>query len=318
MQHRLQQQFQVQFDFSQTYVVAVSGGLDSVVLLDMMARIGGLKIIIAHFDHQIRGAESARDAQFVRQLAEKYGLKYQMAFGDLGAAASEDQARQARYQFLRTVAAEVGGVICTAHHQDDIVETVALNLTRGTGWRGLAVLGARDIKRPLLLFNKQQLREYAQAAQLEWCEDSTNASSRYLRNRLRQRLTQQVSAEAEAMVLELYQAQTALKSAIEAECQRFYQADGIYQRYFWIMIDITVAQELLQYIIKQDFRLTLTRPQLERAIIAIKTAQAGDVVELGEKLELVFKRRQFWLRAVEKSADLSYSQLIAKLRSIEA
>ena len=69
MQQTLQHQFQAQFDFTKTYLLAVSGGLDSVVMLDMMARIGGLKLVIAHFDHQIRGAEAARDAQFVRELA---------------------------------------------------------------------------------------------------------------------------------------------------------------------------------------------------------------------------------------------------------
>ena len=318
MQQTLQHQFQAQFDFAKTYLLAVSGGLDSVVMLDMMARIGGLKLVIAHFDHQIRGAESARDAQFVRELAEKYDIKYHMAFGELGATASEDQARQARYRFLRTVAHEIGGTICTAHHQDDIIETIALNLTRGTGWRGLAVLGATDIFRPLVLFNKQQLRDYAQTAGLNWCEDSTNSSDRYLRNRLRQRLATQLSPDAKQLLLELYQTQTALKTAIATECQRFYQPDGLYQRYFWIMIDQLTAQELLQSIIKRDFQLTLTRPQLERAILAIKTAQAGDILELGEKIELIIKRRHFSLRVVDHATGLSHHQLIDRLRAIDA
>ena len=111
MQQSLQARFQAQFDFSKTYVLAVSGGVDSVVMLDMMVRVGGLKLIIAHFDHQIRGDESTRDAQFVRQLAETYGVPYQLGFGGLGETASEDQARRARYRFLRVVAQEVGGVM---------------------------------------------------------------------------------------------------------------------------------------------------------------------------------------------------------------
>lgn len=318
MRQSLKHRFQAQFDFSQTYVLAVSGGVDSVVMLDMMARIGGLKLVIAHFDHQIRGEESARDAQFVRQLAERYGLKYYMEFGELGEAASEDQARRARYRFLRSVAKEVDGVICTAHHQDDVIETVALNLTRGTGWRGLAVLGATDVLRPMLLFKKQQLLNYAQQAELDWCEDSTNASDRYLRNRLRQRLTDNLSQEAHDLIIELYHRQLTLVPAIAAQCHQFYRPDGRYQRYFWIMIDMTEARELLQYIIKQDFQVSLTRPQLERAILAIKTASSGDIIEVGEKLELVFRRSQFSLRVVDKARDLSHNQLIAKLRAIDA
>ena len=317
MQQSLQAQFQAQFDFSKTYVLAVSGGVDSVVMLDMMVRVGGLKLVIAHFDHQIRGDESTRDAQFVRQLTEKYGVPYQLGFGGLGETASEDQARQARYQFLRAVAQEVGGVICTAHHQDDVVETVALNLSRGTGWRGLAVLGANDIFRPMLLFNKQQILSYAKQAKLDWCEDSTNDSDRYLRNRLRQCLARDLSQQARELILELYQAQTALISAIEAECQRFYRVDGIYQRYFWIMIEPNVAQELLQHIIKKDFGVSLTRPQLERAIIAIKTARVGDITEVGEKIELVFRRSQFSLRRADKPSELGHDQLIAQLRAID-
>lgn len=318
MHYSLQRQFQAQFDFSQTYVLAVSGGVDSVVMLDMMARIGGLKLVIAHFDHQIRGEESARDAQLVRQLAKKYGLKYYMEFGELGPGASEDRARRARYRFLRTVAAEVGGVICTAHHQDDVIETIALNLTRGTGWRGLAVLGAQDVFRPMLLFKKQQLLNYARQAELDWCEDSTNTSDRYLRNRLRQRLTGNLSQETHDLIIELYHRQLTLVLAIAAQCHKFYRTNGQYQRYFWIMIDPAVAQELLQFIVKQDFQLSLTRPQLERAILAIKTARSGDITEVGEKLELVFRRSQFSLRVVDKARDLSHNQLIAKLRAIDA
>lgn len=296
MHNSLQIQFQAQFDLAKTYVVAVSGGLDSVVLLDMMARIGGLKIIVAHFDHQIRGEESARDAQFVRNLAKEYGFDYQIAFGNLGATASEEKARHARYQFLRTVAQETHGTLCTAHHQDDIVETIALNLVRGTGWRGLAVLGATDVMRPLLLFNKRQLRNYAQAAVLKWREDSTNTCNRYLRNRLRQRLAQSLSQETTNLILDLYRSQISLKQAIEAQCQRFYHPDGNYQRYFWIMIDSISAQELLQFIIRRDFQLSLTRPQLERAVIAIKTHQVGDIVELGQTIELILTKKQFKLR----------------------
>jgi hypothetical protein len=169
----------------------------------------------------------------------------------------------------------------------------------------------------MLLFNKQQILSYAKQAKLDWCEDSTNDSDRYLRNRLRQRLAGNLSQQARELVLELYQAQTALVPAIEAECQRFYRTDGIYQRYFWIMIEPNVAQELLQYIVKKDFGVSLIRPQLERAIVAIKTARSGDITEVGEKIELVFRRSQFSLCRADKPSELGHDQLIAQLRAID-
>ena len=295
MQHK-QQTFSDQFESSKTYVLAVSGGVDSVVMLDMIARINGLRLIIAHFDHQIRGLESTRDADFVRSLAKQYNLDYRIGFGKLGAHASEDQARQSRYRFLRSVARDVDGVVCTAHHQDDLIETIALNLTRGTGWRGLAVFGATDILRPLLGFTKQQLLIYARDRQLVWQDDSTNSNQRYLRNRLRQRLQAKLSPTARELLIELYQRQHQLAQTIRIECERFYQPSRRYQRYFWIMIDELAAQELLNFILKKDFNVSLTRPQLQYALIIIKTARSNDLAQLGEGIEVRFSRQEFWFK----------------------
>lgn len=290
----MQQQFQAQLDFSQTYVLAVSGGVDSVVMLDMLARIGGLKLIIAHFDHQIRGADSAADAQFVRQLARQYGLPYQLGIGDLSGTASEEQARKARYAFLWQVTEEVNGRLCTAHHQDDVLETIAINLTRGTGWRGLAVMGDQRIFRPMLMFTKQQLINYATNYNLQWREDATNQSDRYLRNQLRKRLQQELSDQANQLLMELYHRQNLLVRGIKAQCQLFYQPSGRYQRYFWIMIDLASAQELLNFIVKRDFGVSLTRPQLQRALVVIKVARPRTAVAIGENLQLNCTRREFW------------------------
>ena len=132
------------------YVVAVSGGVDSVVLLDMVAQeVAPQRLIVAHFDHGIR-PESADDAAFVKSLAKQYGLTFETKREELGANASEELAREHRYAFLRDVAKRYSATIMTAHHADDIIETIAINMTRGTGWRGLAVLDSPGIERPLL------------------------------------------------------------------------------------------------------------------------------------------------------------------------
>ena len=130
------------------YVVAVSGGVDSVVLLHQMVQDGGSELVVAHFDHGIR-EDSDLDAQFVRELAQSYRLPCEVRREELGSGASEELARNRRYAFLREVAKKHRATIVTAHHMNDIPETIAINLTRGTGWRGLAVLGS-DVHRPLL------------------------------------------------------------------------------------------------------------------------------------------------------------------------
>ena len=141
------------------YVLAISGGVDSVVLLDVMSRTEK-DIVVAHFDHGIR-QDSAADARFVEALAAKYRAQYIGQREELGADASEEQARERRYAFLNDIAADFGGTVATAHHQDDIVETVALNLRRGARWRGLAGMSDSRILRPLSSWTKQQVYEYA-------------------------------------------------------------------------------------------------------------------------------------------------------------
>jgi len=138
------------------YVVAVSGGVDSVVLLDILARINTHQFIVAHFDHGIR-EDSAADARFVKALADKYELTFVCTREELGMTASEELARTRRYVFLKAVAQKLQAQLITAHHLDDLVETVMINKIRGTGWRGLAVFGDESIRRPLLTMSKQQL-----------------------------------------------------------------------------------------------------------------------------------------------------------------
>lgn len=289
-------EFVGQFQPGQKYLLAVSGGLDSVVMLDLLAQVSGLELVIAHFDHQIRGAESAGDAEFVQQLAKRYHLPVVVGYGGLGPDANEDHARQARYRFLKKVAQQKQAQLCLGHHQDDVLETIALNLQRGTGWQGLAVMGDATLLRPLLRFSKRQLLNYARRRQLVWREDSTNQQLKYRRNQVRARISNGLSVEAQQMLIELYRNQTLLKKAIFQQCQQFYQPSGHYRRYFWIMLDQASAMELLKFIIRQDFNLSLTRPQLERAWLAIKTAKPQAIAEIGEGLALTFSRQEWWFK----------------------
>lgn len=168
------------------YVVAVSGGVDSMVLLDLLSQQSNLQLVVAHYEHGIRD-NSDDDRKFVEQAAANYGLPFVYEHGRLGAKASEAMARQKRYDFLQRVVIEQGAIsVITAHHQDDLLETAVINIIRGTGRRGLSSLQSRnDVIRPLLSFSKKDLHNYATSHNLYWREDETNSSDAYLRNYIR-------------------------------------------------------------------------------------------------------------------------------------
>lgn len=270
-------------------VVAVSGGVDSVVLLDMLVATGEHDLMIAHFDHGIR-EDSAEDARFVAGLARNYGLPFETRREELGAGASEELARTRRYAFLRQVAKKYESQVTTAHHMNDIAETIAINLTRGTGWRGLAVLDS-DIYRPLLTQTKQELIDYALKHQLEWCEDSTNRSDAYLRNRLRQRMTDETLVRKLA---NLRDKQIGVKGEIHKELLGVV-GEAPYRRYFFSQIEVATAVECLRMITHAR----LTRPQAERLLLAIKTQKPGSRYDAGSGIKVHFTTRHFSLEMIK-------------------
>ncbi|MGH7477775.1 MAG: tRNA lysidine(34) synthetase TilS [Longimicrobiales bacterium] len=170
-------------------LVAVSGGLDSVVLLDLLRRLAPawqLTLTAAHFDHRMR-ADSATDAAFVDRVCRTLAVPLESAAAD-PAPRSEAAARAARYAFLRRTAQRLGADrVATAHHADDQVETLLFRMARGTGLRGLAGIPARRgrVVRPLLPFTRAALAAHAAVAGLEWREDPSNALRTYARNAIR-------------------------------------------------------------------------------------------------------------------------------------
>lgn len=272
------------------YVVAVSGGVDSVVLLDMLVKKGEDELIVAHFDHGIR-PESDADARFVKALATSYGLPFETKREELGESASEELARERRYEFLRGVAKKNEAELVTAHHYEDTIESIAINIIRGTGWRGLAVMSG-NIVRPLLSTSKNQLYEYALKHNLEWVQDETNHSKKYLRNRLRGKLRNELLAAHKVRLRALWQDQLELRRKITIELDEIISHQSILSRYFFSNIDETSAIELLKAVI-ENMGASLTRPQLRRALHAIKTLKPGSVFEAGAGVKLEFSQREF-------------------------
>ena len=172
-------------------LVAVSGGADSVTLLDLlsgMAKELGLSIVVAHADHGI-SSDSRTVGRSVKTLAEKYGLPFELAELSLGADATETEARRARYAWLRDVQRRRGSTyVVTAHHEDDQIETIVLRALRGSAPAGLAGIAARargGLVRPLLPFTRRELLDYAAARGLPAYDDPANRDPRHLRSWVR-------------------------------------------------------------------------------------------------------------------------------------
>lgn len=270
------------------YIVAVSGGVDSVVLLDLLSKTREHQLIVAHFDHGIR-ENSHEDAEFVKQLAEKYGHTFEVKREELGPQAGEALARERRYAFLQELAKKHNAQIVTAHHLDDLVETVAINFVRGTGWRGLAVFHP-SIIRPLIDMPKEKLVAYAKRHSLEWREDPTNKTEAYLRNRLRGR-AEFLPEDKKREIRALHAAQSELRKHIGQEIRQLVGDGPEYSRYLFIHLPAKVALEALRYVTKKK----LTRPQLERLLHAIKTNPHGTKFEAGTGITAHFTTRNFTL-----------------------
>jgi tRNA(Ile)-lysidine synthase len=174
-------------------LVAVSGGIDSVVLTHLLHRYG-YTIGLAHVNFGLREAESDADAAFVENMARQYGVPYHHTGFDTEAEAKQRgesiqvTARQLRYAWFGQVRTQYAyRYVATAHHLDDVLETVLLNLTRGTGLTGLTGIPicTAEVVRPLWFASREQIEAYAREQGLTWRDDASNATDKYARNRLR-------------------------------------------------------------------------------------------------------------------------------------
>jgi len=258
--------------------------------IDPWKQLAKADLIIAHFDHGIR-QDSRQDARFVASVAERMGILFESAREELGQGASEELARDRRYVFLRSVAQKHNAQLITAHHEGDVGETIAINLTRGTGWRGVAVLDTPGVNRPLLCVTKQEIREYADAHSILWHEDSTNTDTRYLRNALRQKMAE--SDDVIRQLAALRSRQIEIKRHVDSETERFISTVS-HSRYFFGHCGDAVAVELLRAICMRDGGgNSLTIPQRLRVLHAIKVAKPGTVIEAGDGVLVRFTRAEF-------------------------
>lgn len=208
-------------------ICAVSGGADSVALLFAMYLLApklDITLEAAHFNHCLRGEESAADAQFVVSLCDRLDIPLHMGQGSVvaGKKGLEAAARNARYGFLESL----DGKIATAHTADDNAETVLMHLVRGTGLKGLGGIAPvrGKVIRPMLTVTRQEVIDFLQDQNLTWREDSSNAEDVFLRNRLRHRVMPLLMEENPSLAQNLSDMALRLR---EDEALLTSQAEGI-------------------------------------------------------------------------------------------
>ncbi|MCX6156225.1 MAG: tRNA lysidine(34) synthetase TilS [Candidatus Kapabacteria bacterium] len=304
---------------SERIVLAVSGGVDSIVLLDLMDKAAknlNFELQIAHYNHQLRGKASIADEQFVHDISIQKKLKYHSSKGKVKEYAKknslsiEHAARILRYFFLERVARSNNiEIVATAHNFDDSIETFFLNLFRGSGLTGLS--GIRAVRplgkkvllmRPLIWATKQEIIEYANKNKLKWHEDESNELLNYTRNKLRLELLPLIEKEFNP----------ALKAVIGRTMNLLVQADDFIgnsvqkalpmliidakQNYFslnlsnFITLDSFLQAEIIQFMI-ENYILEMPVPlQSIDRVLKLLTAEVGSVCEINKDFIIIRDR----------------------------
>lgn len=223
-------------------LVGLSGGADSVCLLMILHQLG-YPVESVHCNFKLRGEESDRDEQFVIGLCERSNIQLHLIHFDTKTYAAlhkisiEMAARELRYNYFEQLRRDVNAqAICVAHHQDDSVETILMNLLRGTGLRGLTGIKPRNghIVRPLLCVSRRQIEQWLEAQGQPYITDSTNLVADVVRNKIRlnvvpqlQAITPAATENILATARRLAEAEHIYDHAIETSLQRLITADAV-------------------------------------------------------------------------------------------
>ncbi len=271
-------------------VVAVSGGPDSVTLLSALNNLyPGAELVVAHVNYQSRGQDSEADEAFTRRLAEqlKLPILVKKIRLDKDKAGFEARAREVRYHFFEEVRQkEKADVIAVAHHSDDVVETMLLNLRRGAGPRGLAGMPYRrgDIVRPLLDVTRSEIESYLAAKRLSYREDKSNQDTRYRRNWVRHKLLPRLRREnypdIDWQLRELAAKFLLLADAVEAEAARRKKSleivPGEYQLVSFLALSPLLQGEIIRELLG---KMDISRRHVAEVIKLLESSESGKYKE---------------------------------------
>ena len=308
------------------YVLAVSGGVDSMVLLHLLAQQNqvtgyglrvtdkakknsnlqpathNLELVVAHFNHGIR-SDAIKDEKLVRAVASRHKMSVEVERAQLGTRASEATARKARYDFLEAVRLKhKAKLIITAHHQDDLIETAILNIMRGTGRRGVSAISQNSkVLRPLLGYPKTTITSYAKKNNIVWREDSTNQDQTYLRNYIRGNVSTKLTKAQRAQLLENADkvAKTGIKiDQIIATLSRTIKKQDKINRYEFSLLPDEVGRELAMEWLRDMEMRRFDKKAIEKLAIALKTAKSGTIHPVVGNIELEVGERFAHLRTL--------------------
>lgn len=286
-----------------TYVLATSGGVDSMALLHLLRQRSDINLVVAHFDHGIRD-DSFLDARLVSEVAESHKLPVVVHRGNLGSSASEAKARKARYDFLTKVKKASGAkAIITAHHSDDVVETAIINLLRGTGRKGLSSLtSSNDMVRPLLKTPKIDIIKYAKQNDVRWREDSTNKNVKYLRNRVRHNIVTLFNDDQKTqfrdIVHQLHKLNKKIDGALVSQLH-IQPSTHVIDRKYFIKLPHNVAREFMATWLRARGISSFDKKTLERLVTASKTYKPGKRASVNKKHNLAIGREVLALEPKE-------------------
>jgi len=320
-------------------VVAVSGGSDSVALLRLLCLLREschLDVVCAHFNHQLRGAESDADEAFVRELAGSLDVSCETGSDNVGAYASEhhlsleEAARELRLRFLRMTALKTGAAcIATAHTQDDQAETVLFRLLKGTGLRGMSGMAPRTgmFIHPLLGVSKEQLQGWLRTQGFVWREDLSNADERYERNFIRTSVIPLIESRFPAVKTAVARTSNMARSACELFERQTEQVtdnieileagDGKHPGALRLAKAAlaSLPDPLLQYALEEIFATSGIGPSFERltrSTQAIRSGRTGVRVTLDDRVTLEVGYQHIYVYGAAFTGRVLESQEIAK------
>jgi len=245
---------------SELYIVALSGGADSVALL-LLLKNAGFNVHAAHCNFRLRGAESDRDEAFCAELCQGLDVELHRAhfdtreYAELHKVSIEMAARELRYKWFEQLREDIGAAgICVAHHRDDSVETVILNMVRGTGVHGLVGIRPRNgyILRPLLCVSRDEIEGFLTSCGQKYITDSTNLEDEATRNKVRHHIIPELQ-QLNGKALENIQRMTERMAAVE-ELLDAYKAQTIVRKENGIAIrKLDVLNDYLLYELLADY-----------------------------------------------------------------
>ncbi len=301
-------------------LVAVSGGVDSVVLLHLLVSAATdlqLKLDVVHVNHMIRGKEADRDQAFVEDLSEKYHLQcfsrkinVPKFVAQKGFSSEEEGARILRFRFFDQVLAEADAdSMALGHHADDQVETVLDHFLRGSGLRGLAGMAPKrdQFVRPLLFANRSEIETYATSNSLHYLIDSTNKLPVYKRNRIRFELIPYLKKEfnpgLEEVILRTAAIMREVEDYVTQNAVSAFETCLITQKKNKIILEIDAfldyfiaIQKYIVYQVLEHFdiyRSHITSQMMDRILILTRQAKSGKRVNVTSEIQALVDHGQF-------------------------